>query len=73
MAIKLGASEFFRDQALLLFDEYKAGRINTHEYMRLLGMVYGDYLDLHPEEHPYYDDRERIKREVAQRLNPQAK
>ena len=44
------ASEFFREQALILFEEYRNGKINADEYMKLLGMVYGDYLDNHPEE-----------------------
>ncbi len=66
------ASEFFREQAMLLFEEYKSGKVTTEEYVRLLGMVYGDYLDLHPEEHPYNDDKKRIEREVEQRLNPEA-
>jgi len=64
------ASEFFREQALLLFEEYKAGKITADQYMELLGMVYGDYLELHPEEHPYYEDRRRIERRVKQFLHP---
>ena len=55
------ASEFFREQALILFEEYRNGKINANEYMKLLGMVYGDYLDNHPEEHPYFYDKQRIE------------
>jgi len=63
------ASEFFKEQALLLFEEYKLGRITVHQYMQLLGMTYGDYLDFHPEEHPYYADRQRINQQTKQALD----
>ena len=49
------------EQVELLSDQLRNGEINIHQFMKLLGMVYGDYLDFHPEEHPYYNDRERIE------------
>lgn len=51
-----------REQIDLLFEQLRSKQIDVHQFMRLLGMVYGDYLDFHPMEHPYYYDRERIEK-----------
>jgi len=50
-----------QEQIDLLFEQLRSEKINVHQFMQLLGMVYGDYLDFHPEEHPYYHDRKRIE------------
>ena len=50
-----------QEQIDLLFEQLRSKEIDVHQFMKLLGMVYGDYLDFHPTEHPYYYDRQRIE------------
>jgi len=46
---------FLEDQIDFLMSQLRSGFINVHEFMKLLEMTYGDYLELHPREHPVYD------------------
>lgn len=47
------------DELQLLLDEWKSGKINNiHELMRLIDIVYRDWLDFHP------DEKEKIHRQA---------
>ncbi len=50
-----------KEQIDLLFEQLREGEIDVHQFMHLLDMAYGDYVDFHPEEHPYYYDKRRIE------------
>lgn len=39
-------------QIAFLWSQLKQKAITIHDFMKLLDMAYGDYLDFHPEEHP---------------------
>lgn len=47
------------EQIKLVLSEYRCGNINIGQVMRLIDMVFGDYYDFHPEDHPYYEERKR--------------
>jgi hypothetical protein len=53
--------EELKDQIDLLLEQLRQGDINVHQFMKLLDMCYKDYIEFHPEEHPYYNDRRRIE------------
>jgi len=52
-----------KDQINLLFIQLQNNSIDPHQFMKLLDMVYSDYLDFHPEARPDYYDRENIDRQ----------
>lgn len=56
------AENDLHEQIKLVLAEYRRGDINIGQVMKLIEMVYGDYYDSHPEDHPYYaEQRERDK------------
>ena len=43
----------FNDQIDFLMDEYRSGHIKSiPELMKLINMIYGDYMEFHPKELP---------------------
>lgn len=48
-----------RDQVDFLMSQLRAGSIDIHEFMQLLDMAYGDFLDFHPEERPGLNERKQ--------------
>lgn len=50
----------FEEQVELLLEQLRQKEITVSEFMKLLGMVWGDYVEFHPEKHPYYEDKKRI-------------
>ncbi len=57
------AENDLQEQVKLIFAEYRCGDINIDQVMKLIGMVYGDYYDFHPEDHPYYAERKQRERD----------
>jgi len=49
-------------QVKFLMGQLRLGVVDIHQFMRLLEMSYGDYLDFHPEERPSYYDKHDLKR-----------
>ena len=48
--------ECLKDQIDFLLGQWRAGVIkDVHQFMTLLDMIYKDYLEFHPEEHPIND------------------
>ena len=54
-----------REQTNLILAEYRRGEIELNQAMKLVGMVFGDYYDFHPEDHPYY--AESLKKEHSRK------
>lgn len=50
-----------KEQIKLILAEYRNGEVNIDQVMKLIAMVYGDYYDSHPEDHPYYAEQQRDK------------
>jgi len=48
---------FLNEQITVLFEQLRDEQIDAHQFMRLLDMVYRDYLDFHPEEHPNFEQQ----------------
>ncbi len=53
-----------KEQVKFLMGQLRIGAVNIHQFMKLLEMAYGDYLDFHPEERPSYYDKPDIKPET---------
>jgi len=47
--------ESLADQIEFLLGQLRVKAIDLAQFMQLLGMAYGDYLEFHSEEHPVYD------------------
>jgi hypothetical protein len=45
---------FLQSQIDFLMEQLRSGFINVPQFLKLLEMTYGDYLELHPE--PAYDE-----------------
>ncbi len=48
------------EQIAYLLKQLHCGDVTVHQFMKLLQMTYGDYLEFHPEERPDYYDRDKI-------------
>lgn len=57
------------EQTKLIMRELRCGEIDIDQFMKLLNMIYGDYYDSHPEDHPYYAERKEREREEARRFS----
>ncbi len=59
-------TEELQDQIEFLLDQLRKKEVNLHQFMVLLDMAYQDFLELNPEEHPYYIDKKRIQEKEKQ-------
>lgn len=57
-----------QEQVDFLLDQLRQKAIDIHQFMQLLAMAYGDYLDFHPEERPGTYDRKRMEQSCRQQL-----
>jgi hypothetical protein len=60
----MSPTENVHDEIKFLLDQLRKKEIDLHKFMILLDMMYQDFLELNPEEHPYYEDRQRLKKSV---------
>lgn len=51
-----------KKQVDFLLDQLRQNTITIHQFMQLLGMAYGDYLDFHPEERPGEYERRQLEK-----------
>ena len=58
--------ESLQEEIIFLLDQLRFKEIDLHQFMVLLDMIYQDFLEMNPEEHPYYGDRQRIKESVKE-------
>ncbi len=61
-----------KEQISYLLGQLRTGNVSVHEFMKLLEMMYGDYLDFHPEERPDWYDRSKLD-EFLKQTGPSAK
>ena len=52
--------DVLQEQIVFLLGQLHTGNVTVHEFMKLLEMQYGDYLDFHPEERPEWYDRSKL-------------
>ena len=59
-------TESLQEEIRFLLDQLRLKEIDSHQFMVFLDIIYKDFLEMNPEEHPYYDDRQRIKESVKE-------
>ncbi len=64
----MGPEEHLRDQIKFLVGQLHVGSVSVDQFMKLLDMAYGDYLELYPDQRPDYYDRKTIDKQF--RIEP---